>query len=132
VSSLATAELTGTTDMWTDYVELSPGTQIVCNYVLPSGVSAAAVSSMALQVNFRGPGKATQLWTWEVRDTTTGNWVPVGDNGFAGDWVWTKNGFAFPAPLGRTFSGTTLQIRYGTTSTVDASDVDQMLITGTR
>ena len=118
--------------MWTDYVELSPGTQIVCNYNLPSGVSAGGVSSMALQVNYRGPNKAAQVWTFEVRDTTTGSWVSLGDNAFAADWIWTMHTFAFPAPLARYFSGTTLQIRYGTTSTVDASDVDEMLITGTR
>ena len=90
------------------------------------------VSSMALQVNYRGPNKAAQVWTFEVRDTTTGSWVSLGDNAFAADWIWTMHTFAFPAPLARYFSGTTLQIRYGTTSTVDASDVDQMLITGTR
>ena len=36
VSTLATAELTGTTDVWTNYVELEPATHIVCNYNLPS------------------------------------------------------------------------------------------------
>jgi len=129
VSSLATAELSGTTDVWASYVELEPATQIVCNYSLPSGVSAGSVTSMALQINFRGPAKATQLWTFEVRDTSTGGWVALGDNAFASGWVWTKTAFTFPAPLGRFFSGATLQIRYGTTSSADASNLDQMLIT---
>ena len=41
--------------------------------------------------------------------------------------------FTLPAPLARFFaSGTTLQIRYGTTSNADASDIDQLLVTGTR
>ena len=47
-------------------------------------------------------------------------------------WVWTKNTFTLPAPLARFFSSGTLQIRYGTTSNADASDIDQLLITGTR
>ena len=66
-------------------------------------------------------------------DTTTGAWTLLGDNAFAGGWVWTKHTFTLPAPLARFFSsGTTLQIRYGTTSSVDASDIDQLLVTGTR
>jgi len=59
--------------------------------------------------------------------------VSLGDNAFAGDWVWTKMTFTLPAPHARFFaSGTTLQIRYGTTSNADASDLDQLLVTGTR
>ena len=91
-------------------------------------MSAGALTSMALQVNYRGPSKATQLWTFDVRDTATGAWVSLGDNAFATGWAWTAHTFAFPTPLARYLSGLPLQIRYGTTSTADASDVDQMLI----
>jgi hypothetical protein len=132
-AALTVAELTGTTDTWLDYVELSPASRIVCSYVLPSGVAAGAVTSLALQVNYRGPDKATMTWTFEVLDTTTGTWTALGDNTFASDWVWTKHTFTVPAPLTRFFSsGTTMQIRYGTTSSADASDIDQLLVTGTR
>ena len=41
---------------------------------------------MALQVNYRGPSKASQLWTFDVRDTATGAWVSLGDNAFATSW----------------------------------------------
>jgi hypothetical protein len=131
-SALATAELTGTSDVWANYVELFPSSRIVCNYVLPSGTAAGAVSSLGLQVNYRGPIKSSQLWTFEVLDTGTGAWILLGDNAFAGDWVWTKTAFTLPTPLARFFSGSTLQIRYGTTRSADASDLDQLLITGTR
>jgi hypothetical protein len=130
-SALTTAELTGTTDVWTDYVELSPSSSIICNYNLPSSIAPGTVSSLALQVNYRGQQKTFQTWTFEVRDTTTGNWTSLGDNGFAAEWVWTKTSFSLPAPLTRFFSSGTLQIRYGTTSNVDASDIDQLVITGT-
>ena len=66
-------------------------------------------------------------------DTTTGAWTLLGDNSFAAGWIWTKHTFTLPTPYARFFSSSgTLQIRYGTTSAVDASDVDQLLITGTR
>jgi hypothetical protein len=129
-SALTTAELTGTDDVWADYVELSPASRIVCSYVLPSGVSPGALSALALQTNYRGPVRATQIWTFEVLDTTTGTWLSLGDNGFAADWVWTSQRFTLPPPLARFVSGGTLQIRYGTTSSADASDLDELVITG--
>ncbi|HXU05126.1 MAG TPA: alkaline phosphatase family protein, partial [Polyangia bacterium] len=101
------------------------------NYSLPSGVSAGAVMSMALQVNYFGPDQASQPWTFEVRDTTTGTWVLLGDNAFAADWFWTKHTFVFPGSLARYFAGGLLQIRYAATSGSGASDIDQMLITAT-
>jgi hypothetical protein len=68
-AALTVAELTGTTDTWDDYVELSPSSRIVCSYSLPAG---SAVTSLALQTNFRGPSQTRQVWTYEVLDTTTG------------------------------------------------------------
>jgi hypothetical protein len=67
-----------------------------------------------------------------VLDETTGTWTALGDNGFAGPWVWTPQVFTLPAPFDRFFSGGRLQIRYGTTSDADASDLDQLLVTGQR
>ena len=63
-------------------------------------------------------------------DAAAGAWIRIGDNAFAPDWVWTPTTFQLPAPLSRFFSAGRLQIRYGTTSTFDASDIDQLLITG--
>jgi hypothetical protein len=131
-AALTTAELTGTTDVWDDYVELSPASRIVCNYALPSGTTAGAVTSLALQVNYRGASQTRQVWTFEVLDRTTNTWTLLGDNAFASGWVWSKHTFTLPGPLSRFFSGTGLQIRYGTTSSLDASDIDQLLVTGTR
>src|SRR5262245_37553997 len=132
VSTLATAERTGTSDGWTTYVELSGGTHIVCNYNLPDGIAASTITSLSLDVNYFGKAIAEQTWTFEVRDAATGAWVSLGDNAFAADWYWTKHTFTFPAPLARYFSSSgLLQIRYGSDSTADDSDLDQMLIRGT-
>jgi len=132
VSSLATAELSGSADVWSNYVELEPATQIVCNYNLPAGVAADSLTSMALQVSYRGPSRSTMAWTFEVRDASTGAWVALGDNTFASGWIWSAHTFAFPTPLARYVSGSALQIRYGTTSSADASTLDQMSINAIR
>jgi hypothetical protein len=131
-AALTSAELTGTADVWSDYVELSPASQIVCSYDLPGGVAPTGLTSLALNVNYRGPDKTAMTWTFEVLDNTTGTWTPLGDNSFAAVWVWTPQVFTLPAPFDRFFSGSTLQIRYGTTSDFDASALDQLLITAGR
>src|SRR6266498_3354975 len=66
-ANLATRQLSGTQDVWNDYVEFSPNTSATCTYALPSGTSASDVGSLALQVNYRGPTKATMRWTFEAR-----------------------------------------------------------------
>ncbi len=132
VATLATAELSGTTDAWTSYVELSPATHFVFNYNLPSGVAAGTITSLSVDVNVRGPTLTEQPWAYQVLDTTTGSWVALGDNSFATSWVWSKHTFTFPAPVARFFSSSgLLQIRYGSDSNADASDLDQLLIRGT-
>lgn len=131
-AALTTAELTGTEDVWDNYVELFPSSRIVCRYDLPSGVTPARVTSLSLQVNYRGPRIAFQVWTFEAFDTGTGAWVQIGDNGFAPSWVWTPATFPMPAPLARFFSGNSLQARFGTGSNFDAANIDQMIVTGLR
>jgi hypothetical protein len=131
-AALTNAELTGTQDVWNDYVELSPLSAIVCRYNLPADIAATAVTALALKVNYRGPDKPTMTWTFQAWDAVAGTWVALGDNAFAVDWVWTAHTFTLPAPLARFFAGGALQIRYGTSSNADASDVDQLLVTGTR
>jgi hypothetical protein len=130
-SALTTAELTGTQDIWANYVEVFPSSSIICRHDLPAGVAAATLSALALRVNYRGPNRSFQQWTFEAFDAAAGAWIPLGDNTFAATWVWTPTTFNLPAPLPRFFSGGSLQIRYGTTSNVDASDVDQLLISAT-
>jgi len=130
-AALTTAELTGTQDIWANYVEVFPSSSIICRYDLPAGVSAATLSALALRVNYRGPNRTFQTWTFEAFDATAGVWVPLGDNTFAATWVWTATTFNLPSPLSRFVSGSSLQIRYGTTSNVDASDIDQLLMSAT-
>ena len=132
-SALTVAELTGTTG------RRGPTTSRCSRRRASSATTCcrrarapARVTALALDVNYRGPSKTTMTWTFEVLDSShrrrgrcsaTTRSPP--------SWVWTKNTFTLPAPLARFFSGGTLQIRYGTTSSADASDIDQLLIRAT-
>jgi hypothetical protein len=126
--NLATRQLTGTQDVWNDYVEFSPNASATCTYALPVGTLASDVTSLALQINYRGPKKAAMRWTFEALDATTGTWVFVGDNAFAQDWIWSAATLTFAMPAARFFSNGSLKVRYQTQSSVDSSDVDQLVV----
>jgi hypothetical protein len=127
-ANLATKQLSGTQDVWKNYVEFSPGASVTCTFSLPAGTSAASIESLAVQVNYRGATKATQRWTFEAWDASSSTWVYVGDNAFAADWKWSSATLNLPTPSPRFFSSGSAQIRYKTTSKVDASDVDQLVL----
>ena len=126
--NLATRQLSGTQDVWNDYVEFSPGASATCTFQLPASTTAASVSSLAVQVNYRGPTKADMRWTFEAWDPTTNAWVYVGDNGFARDWTWSNSSIALPGNAARFFTNGALQIRYRSQTKVDVSDVDQWVV----
>ncbi|WP_437709764.1 right-handed parallel beta-helix repeat-containing protein [Sorangium sp. So ce448] len=129
--ALATKDLSGTADTWSKYVEFNPGSQAQCEYALPAGASDADVSALSLSVNYRGPAKADMLWTFDAWDYSTSTWVKIGDNAFASSWAWSAATLALPSPHARFVSGGKLKIRYGTTSTADASDIDLLVLNAT-
>jgi cysteinyl-tRNA synthetase len=128
-ANLATAQLTGTKDVWNDYVEFSSGSDATCTFALPAGTPASAVSALTVVTNYRGPAKSAMLWQFDAWDYAANAWVNVGDNGFAADWVWTAGKLALPSPVTRFVSGAgQLKVRYHTSSTNDASDLDQLVL----
>ena len=130
VAALAIKDQTGAQDTWTKYVELAPSSSAILKYTLPSGVTAASLSSLAIGVSYRGPAKASMRWTFEAWDAVASAWVPVGDNAFAADWAWSVGTLALPAPYARFVSAGSLKLRYATTSAADSSDLDQLVILG--
>ena len=50
------------------------------SYYLPADTRANLISTMLLQVNFKGPASATQVWTWSMYDWNTNLWIKMGDS----------------------------------------------------
>jgi hypothetical protein len=123
VAALATRQLTGTQDDWSAYVEFRPGARAVASYALPAGAASGALS---LRTNYRGPTALEMRWTYEAFDFQAGAWATVGDNASAGDWVWTPATF----PMAPRFvgGGGEVRVRYGTDSSADASDLDELVV----
>ncbi|WP_437957891.1 DUF4832 domain-containing protein [Sorangium sp. So ce119] len=130
-AALSARELTGEQDDWSKYVEFAPGSSATCDYALPAGVSGADLSSLSLDVSYRGPRKSDMRWTLEAWDADANAWVTIGDNAFAAAWSWSSATLALPAPYGRFAPGGQIKIRYATRSRADASLLDELVLTGT-
>jgi hypothetical protein len=52
-------------------------------FVLPSSISPGAITAIQVLVNYEGPVKATQTWTWQIFHYVNGGFVTIGDNFFA-------------------------------------------------
>jgi hypothetical protein len=113
VANLAVMDQTGTADQPSKYVAfLTPGTTYrgYRSYYLPAGILPASVSSMQVKVNFKGPAKATQVWSWYAYDWNNGAWAWVGSNAAARSGVWSLLTFS-PASPSRFINRTTREIR---------------------
>ena len=129
VSTLARRELSGTQDVWTQYVELSGGSD--ATFTFPTALDPAEIAGLAVQVNYRGSLRSYVPWFFELWDAAAGAWVPVGDNGFAQDWVWSAAVLPVPGPPQRFLSGGSLRLRYHAGNTRDASLLDELVIVAT-
>jgi predicted outer membrane repeat protein len=50
------------------------------SFFLPNDVQPALISTMLLQINYKGPAASTQTWTWSIYDWSSGQWIKLGDN----------------------------------------------------
>src|SRR5947207_1659521 len=129
VSTLARRELSGTQDVWTQYVELSGGSD--ATFTFPTALDPAEIAGLAVQVNYRGSLRSYVPWFFELWDAAAGAWVLVADNGFAQDWVWSAAVLPVPGPPQRFLSGGSLRLRYHAGNTRDASLLDELVIVAT-
>jgi hypothetical protein len=60
---------------------LTPSTVYIgyTTYQLPVDINPARISSILLQINFKGADASTQLWTWSIFNWKTQMWIPIGD-----------------------------------------------------
>jgi len=126
-STLAQRELSGTQDVWANYVEFSGGSEASCTFNVGSGTAAG----LSLGLNYRGPQKSEMRWTFDAYDNAAQAWVNVGDNAFAGDWTWSASSISLPAPLARFVAAGAVKIRYKAVGSADASQLDEWSLSAT-
>jgi len=97
LSSLSLLQQTGTDDNPDTYVSFqTPGSVYVGyqTFHFASDVVPSRISTMLLQVNFKGPASSTQNWTFSIYDWNTQMWIKLDDTvgTTAGQW----NDLTFP------------------------------------
>ena len=100
VSVLKVRDQSGSADDPSKYVLFTtPGTLYrgTQDFSLGGAYKPADVTAISLRVNFKGPAKSTQIWTWKLYDWNAKNWVKVGDNAGVQPGVWKMLMFASPS-----------------------------------
>jgi peptidoglycan/xylan/chitin deacetylase (PgdA/CDA1 family) len=85
-------------------------------------------SAMKLTVAYRGDDKTEPAWYWYAKNTTTGAWDLVGDNAWAGNWSTTVHTFVIADPARYVGADGKVQILFGTTSSTNDAELEQMLV----
>ena len=108
VSALAVMDQSGQSDDPAAYVKfITPNVPYVGgqDFHLPPGVARDSVNAMRLRVNFKGPVRKAQRWSWYLYDYRTGRWVKIGDNNdVRSDGAWSS--LDFPVAKARAFIST--------------------------
>lgn len=113
VANLAVMDESGTDDTPADYVTFTtPGVAYkgYRRYFLPGNILRATVTTISVKVNYKGPAKASQTWTWYLYDWTLKSWVALGNNALATAYTWKFLTFTPPSPR-RFINATTHEIR---------------------
>lgn len=113
VSNLAVMDQSGTQNNPSAYVTFTTPAVVYKGYrryFLPDLILRGTVTTLSVKVNYRGPAKASQAWTWYLYDWTLGSWVGLGNNTPALAGTWTLLTFS-PINPRRFINGSTREIR---------------------
>ncbi|MBF0493224.1 MAG: endo alpha-1,4 polygalactosaminidase [Deltaproteobacteria bacterium] len=129
VSTLAMQDQSGSQDDWNQYLEFyTPGNSIYKGqraYIVPASVDLTQIQGLALRVNYRGPQKNYQTWSWKIYDWVGRKWVGIGDNGFAAPWIWQMANFQIGGkPTNYINSKRQLSILFQSNNAKDDADLD--------
>jgi hypothetical protein len=83
------------------YVTFVPAAQRYLGYrtyQLPAGASRASVSAMRIEVDYQGPVRSQQVWTWSLYNWNTKQWAAIGNNSKAINWEWSVLIFNVASP----------------------------------
>lgn len=113
---------------WETYVELTPATDggYDGELLFPVPADADRSAKITVFVNFLGPSKAEQKWTWALQGETDGQTSSVkvgGNTKKAWKWSMKKKSVAWPAT-----DVEQLSLRIRTNSDVDACDIDYVVL----
>jgi peptidoglycan/xylan/chitin deacetylase (PgdA/CDA1 family) len=101
----------------------STKTVAYATYVL-SGTPA----TMKIDVSFLGDDNTEALWYWTIWNPSTGAWVSVGDNSWAGNWVTTAHQFVLTNPASYVDATGHVKVRFQTKTSTNSAEMDRMVL----
>jgi hypothetical protein len=128
---LNTKVMSGEADDWNQYIEFSPsrrkGYRGSFTFRLPSHISPEMVKNITLNINFQGPEKSEQRWSWRIRNFEKHRNVFLGDNRTAKDWNWTSMSFKTTA---KSYIGSDgrIKIRLSSNNAYDVCNLDYLQV----
>jgi hypothetical protein len=135
VTNLHVKDQSGTQDDWNKYVEFqTPGSATYAGYrryYLPFGINRQSITAIRITVNYKGPLKSYQTWTWKIYNWRTSSWVTLGDNTAAAEWRWTVLTFNATGNLADYVKSDTreIRIRLQSNNAKDNCDLDYEAVT---
>ncbi len=91
-------------------------------------VLSGTPSTMKIDVSFLGDDNTEALWYWTIWNPSTGAWVPVGDNSWAGNWVTTAHQFVIASPASYVDATGHVKVRFQTKTSTNSAEMDRMLL----
>jgi len=99
--SLSLPDQSGAQDNPAAYVSFQTPNTVYSGYqsfYLPGDAQSNSISTMLLQVNFKGPLSSTQNWTWSIYDWNKSLWIKLGDSIAATPNQWNTLLLKIPNP----------------------------------
>jgi hypothetical protein len=128
VKNLAVQDQSGTQSSRDRYVEFTTPAGVryqgYRRYVVPSTIPVAAIKSLQVKANYKGPVKAQQTWTWKIYRWPTATWVTLGTNAAAPSGSWRLLTFSATGTLASYVKTDTREIRVRLESSNAVNDAD--------
>jgi peptidoglycan/xylan/chitin deacetylase (PgdA/CDA1 family) len=85
-------------------------------------------TSLKVDVAFRGDDSTEPLWYWSIWNPSTGAWVQIGDNAWAGNWSTTAHQFVVAGPAAYVDATGHVKIRFQTKTSTNSAEMDRMVL----
>lgn len=129
LAALKVKDQSGTSTSWDKYVQMTPGSSGYSGD-LTFKAPAGSLTSLSLDVNYKGLPKASQLWTFSLYNNSTGAFDRIGDNTVAANEVWTLIKFTVSSKASSYVNSQgNITLRYASPSSVKRSNLDYVAMT---
>jgi hypothetical protein len=100
INALAFQDQSGTQNSANKYVQFKGANYAgYQSFYLPAFINAADITTISVNVNYRGPLPATQTWTWSLYNWQTSSWVTLGTNSNVTASHWAAFTFNVSSPF---------------------------------